>query len=389
MANFFDRFNPFKNIQLGSYGDDEDEKTSQSSAALKSPTKTKQRKEPVKAESWGQRRNKGLIITSRLTSQFPLPLRQPRKNKGQDFVRTVNGWTYRLFSSSEYGPPTVVDWIYIAILEDIARKTKSRVVTVDSPREVIRLAGSTGGKDYKRFATGLQRWMYSRFIINPTGNTDARVAWDFIEAINIKGFSKKWDESKGNVVIFTEKHYQKILEEEVPYDVSVLQLLTHSPGALAMYLLVAPRAYKAAKTNEGIVRINSGEFLKQIGAEEYKRKDRAIKNLRKWKSECDEALIATGAGHLPIDINKHGVISIFPKMLLQGAEKLPQLEKIPRVSLNPKASKGRKVAHKRVLEFDMDWVLEKELADWENGRATSLSPAAAKYAAEKRIALDN
>lgn len=361
------------------------EETSVDSKTKPQETQLSAKAKKPKTVLWDARRSSDLVFASRFSSQFPLPLKQPRKNKGQDYVRVINDWVYRLISSSDYGPPTVVDWLYLAILEDKARKTKSRTVSIDSIWEVVSLISDDGGSGYKRFVKGLLRWFHCKFIVGPNGDPGAMVAWDFFEAINIKGFTKKWEPSKGNIAVFTEKHFQRIMEEEAPYDLEVLRHLTHSPGALAMYLFVSQRAYKIAKDKEGVVHIGAKEFLKQIGTEAYGRERDARLKLKKWKSECDKALMTTGTGHLPLDINQHGVVSIFPKELLPGVHKLPSNEKP--IGTYPKLRETKPKASRKTKEFDFDWVLEKELKDYNSGKIESLSQAASRYSVEKHEAL--
>ena len=387
---FLDRFSG-----VGSYGgieDDDSPVVSPRKTPMDSQTQDNQlpaTQGPKKAALWEIRRHSDLVYASRFSSQFPLPLKQPRKNKGQDYVRVINDWIYRLISSSEYGPPTVVDWLYLAILEDKARKTKSRTVSIDSIWEVLSLVSDDGGSGYKRFAKGLLRWFHCKFIVGPKDDPGAMVAWDFFEAINIKGFTKKWESSKGNIAIFTEKHFQRIMEEEVPYDLEVLGSLAHSPGALAMYLFVSHRAYKASTDNEGIVWISTEAFLNQLGCETYSRKRRSIQQIKTWKAECDEVLTATGVGLLPLNIDKDGRVSIFPKHLVPGVTATKDSKAViqrPSHSKHKESFKPRSPRKQKPKEFDLDWILEKELEDYIDGKIP-LSEKLNRYRAEKAAAL--
>lgn len=339
MANLFENFNRLveRFLELGSYGgypdyespeveSKKEEIHMETTNQILTPTPETQISVATKQKKiapFELRRSTDLVSGSKILSSFPIPLRQPRKEKDRDFERQVNEVTYRITCSNKYGYPFGQDALIILIIEDIARKTKNRKVELDSIYTFLKHLGLGDGKqNYKRFLEATQRLFYSKFIVFRSGNDGMAMNLEVFEAIHIKGVTPNWEEARGNFMAFTESHFQRIINEEVPYDLEVFRRLTHSAGALRLYRFVAPRAYNAATSREGIVRINAADFLNQIGCESYSNKRKRKQMLKRWKVECDEALLTVGVGHLPFDINDDDVVSIFPKFLLPGVTKV-------------------------------------------------------------------
>lgn len=378
-----DIFEKFKSLplysQFSDYGDDDSNEKCTKPLAANEPSKAGSLEEEVTPAKkgltlgWQARRSQDLVIGSSVLSSFPFPLRQPRKDLDKDYERTVNGLTYKLISSREHGYPCGQDPLVLLLLEDLARKSGSRKIYIDSVWSVLKKIGLGDGKqNYLRFEAAIKRLAHSKFCISM--GEDTGLFFDLFDAIHLKGITENWDEAKGNFVIFTEAHFKRIQQEETPEDLGVLCLLSHSSGAQRLYRFVAKRSFASAQNKEGVVRISAASLLNQLGAEEYKRVRKQKEMLKIWKKECDEALLELGIGHLPLDINDSGVVSIFPKHLLPGVPIEPQ----PKQAL-PKPKRSSK----KVKEFDLDWVLEKEIEDFNSGITSSVSHAASKYMSEK------
>jgi len=82
-------------------------------------------------------------------------------------------------------------------------------------------------------------------------------------------------------------------------------------------------------------------------------------------------------------------VSIFPKHLVPGVTAVVDSKAVVQRPSHTKHKTSFKPRPSKPKEFDFDWVLEKEIKDWENGRVDSLSDAAARYSSEKQSALDN
>ena len=385
-------------VGLGSYGSFEDEKqpvvlTKEAPVDSQTESQETQKSKKTGTALWDVRRHKDLVMGSKILSGFPLPLRQPRKNLDSDYERKVNEFTYRIVSSNKYGYPFGQDALILLVIEDLARKAKNRKICIDSIWQLLKNLGiGDGNVQYKRFLEAIKRLANSRFSVFENDDDSTAVFLDVFEAIHLKGITEDWKAELGNFILLREEHFQRVIIEEVPYDMEVFRRLTHSAGASRMYRFVAPRAFAAAASNEGVVWIRVDELLNQLGCESYSRRRQSIQQIKEWKAECDEALIATGMGPLPLNIDDHGRVSIFPKHLVPGVTAVVDSKAVvqrPSHAKHKETFKPRVPRKQKPKEFDIDWVLEQELEDWDKGLIKTVSPAAAQYSSEKAAYLEN
>lgn len=387
MANFFDRINSLKNMfQLSNYGNDDEvahvvNEVSQKKKPKSIPKKKKTKVEVRSVATFELRKAKDLVMGSQILSSFPIPLRQPKNDLNRDYERKINDYNYKITASREFGYPCGQDALILLFIEDIARKTKNKKVYLDSLWRILSSLGlGDGSKQYSRLELSIKRLFHAKFMIFKKDDT-AGLNIEVFEAIHLKGITENWREDLGNFILLTESHFDRVMHNEVPYDMEVFRILSHSAGASRMYRFVAPRAFTAASSSTGVIHINAIDFLNQLGCEPYGSKRKRKQMILRWKTECNDASIATGVGSFPLTINDHDVVSMFPKHLVPGVS--ATIENCNTTKARLSKPKSEKKNRSKIREFDLDWVLEKEIEDFNNGTTTAISQAAAKYMSAK------
>jgi len=204
MANFFDLINPLKAIMQFS-ADNSPAKTKDVTLVDTKPVskkKTKSKTPITKSAPLELRKPEQLVMGSKIASEFPIPLRQPRKS-GVDFERKVVGYTYRIVASKKYGYPSGQDPLLLLFIEDRARLTKTPKVSIDSIREMVSGAGvDAGGSQYERTRLAIKRYFNSKFSVFKGSSDGVAITIEWFKAIHLKGITAadEWKEEDGNYV---------------------------------------------------------------------------------------------------------------------------------------------------------------------------------------------
>lgn len=360
-----------------------------SEEVVKPKTKKKKAESETKpSEPWLYRKENDLLLSSSV-SYLPLPLKQPKKVDGMfpEYIRETKYWDFVIDPNQKYGAPFGQDQLVLLVIGHITKLSGKRKVEIESLRHVMRdLDLYDGGSQYKRFKESIQRLFRSQYYIFEKGTQEKGVKLSLFDAINIAGITADYKDNEGSYVIIGEWFFKKIMETEIPYDLGVLRRLSGNPGAMRLYLKIAPRCFHMMTTNQKASFVKLDDMMYELGAEKYSRGRKQRQTFKKWVVDLDQALKQTGQGSIPLFLDKNDTVHIFPKKLVPGDKEVsksllepPKAE--PKIPSLPKAVSSTKKTHK---EFDVDWVLEKELEAFEKDPSKGISKQANQYRSKKQ-----
>lgn len=395
MPNLFKKLNQIKTIILQKEEHSSQPETeTKSKPKIKTKPKTKKKTQTkskpnetiTQKATWVERRNEDVLYTGRPLALVGFPMSKPKSRPDSMhlvFKRTNGTFTLRITADPEFGMPFGQDQLFLLTIMDYAFKTGSQKVDIGSIYRMLKALGMpTGGSKYHLIQKTILRVFGSVATCWWTdGNGVTGKKFDYFREIHLEVLKKKYtyNSENGDYIVLSDELFKDLKNHPIPYDLEILRQLKSSPGATRLYLWLAPRAFRV-QSPQGITYLDFKELANEIGADAQINPRKFKQNLKSWIKRLDKELLATRGIKIPLRIEGDKAV-VSKASLVPGAHRkkaLPDSNQTPQE--NPlKSEKQTKPKKIKPSEFDIDWVIEKEIQEFRAGLKTSISAQANAY----------
>lgn len=385
MANLFKKFNNIKNrlIELSTHGVDlnEDqpkvtpkkEKNSVKHSSVQRESTGKETKEATSVMEWKDRRKDDTLYVARPSILISFPMSKPKDRPDSMhlvYQRGNGSFNLRITADAEFGMPYGQDQLFVLAVVDHALKNGSAKVEIGSIYKILKNLGMpVDGRKYKLVQQTILRVFGSvatYWYQEGNGITGERCL--YFKKVHLEILKDKYEykPEHGDYIILSDELYKELKEHPIPYDLEMLRKLKRSEGATRLYLWAAQRAFRIS---HGSIFVPFEDLANDIGSDISKNPRKFKQNLKLWIEKIEKELIQTTGQKFLIKILDKGIV-------LYKANLVPDV-------IDQSKSKPKKISNKQLTEFDIDWVLEKEIEDFNTGLTPSISQQAIKYKSEK------
>lgn len=349
-------------------------------ATVKPPEQRRKEPETTQLVPWGDRRKSDTLFAARPSVLVGFPMTKPklRADRMDLLYQRSNGkFKIDIVSDPRFGVPFGQDQLFLLAVIDHALRSASRKVEIGSIYKILKELGmSTAGSQYKHIQQMILRVFGSVVTCwyqDGKGITGDKIL--YFSKVHLEVLKDKYgyDPLEGDYITLSEELFDDFRRHPIPYDMAMLKKLKGSPGAMRLYLWAAPRAFRIP-ASKGSVFVPFNEIANDLGADAPRRQRRFKESVNRWVQKVSDELTSSVGHKFLIDVQDNGVL-LYRQTMVPGAQRMtPTIEN--KMSAKVKTSTTKKKQHK---EFDVDWVLEREVESFDDGELTGLSPQALKY----------
>jgi len=342
---------------------------------------------PKNSEHWEVRRKEDALYSARPLALIGFPMTKPKpRSDAMHLVheRRNGNFMVEIHGHAKFGVPFGQDELLLIAIIDHALKGESPKIEIGSIYRILKDLGmDVGGRKYKLIQQALLRIFGSNLTYwfqNEHGGAAKKSS--YFSIIHLEFLKDKYDynSKKGDFVVLSDDFWRELKEHPIPYDLEVLRRLKNFLGAMKLYLWAAPRAYRIAVV-PGIIYVPITELANELGSEAIKNPRAFKQNLKNWIAKLDDILLETSRAKSEIRIQDDKVILPKSNLVPGSHRKKSNLQ----LADQSKTSTKTKEKSNPKKEFDLDWVLEKEIHEFiVSGLRTSLSKQALAYRAHKK-----
>lgn len=231
-----------------------------------------------------------LGFSSRLFVLCGLPVRQPPK--GVFFHERRNGqFVLQVTGHPSYGLPWGQDGLVPLFLATQAIRQKSPKITFEGAAEMLSTFGmQQGGSQYRRLVASFQRIFGATIFFGTDCQTQRatvvhRARFNFMSKARI-WYSRDSEQTLlpgdcRNMILLSDEFYREIQSHPIPTDLEAAKILSSSPAALDLFMLISYRCY-TAKGRERIPLFGEFGLVSQLGGIEYARPRKFREKLEDW-----------------------------------------------------------------------------------------------------------
>lgn len=348
------------------------------------PKKTRKKKvESTDVAPWEERRRSDTLYAARPSVLVGFPISKPKeKPKGMHLLyqRSNGRFKIDILSDPRFGVPFGQDQLFLLAVIDHALRLDSRKVEIGSIYKILKELGmSTAGSQYKHVQQMILRVFGSVVTCwyqDGNGVTGDKI--NYFSRVHLEVLKDKYgyDPAEGDYIVVSEELFEDFRKHPIPYDMKMLKRLKSSPGAMRLYLWAAPRAFRIP-ASKGAVFVPFDQIANDLGAETHKRQRRFKESLNGWVKKVSKELVSTVGHGFLIDIQEDGVL-LHRQTMVPGAQRMT-----PTIENKIAKKKPLTESKKTHREFEVNWVLEKELEEFERNPLAGLSQQANIYRQEK------